>query len=231
MAQLAGAIDLLRHRVRLKDGFYGPFNGQRRRIAIVEAILAGADFAGAIETGTFRGTTTRFLADRLPSVVSVEINPRYLTFARLRLRKRKNVAIVEGDTVSQLPHILRRQNRGRPVFVYLDAHWGGKLPLGEELRILEESGLEYVAAIDDFKVPGDSGYGFDGYAGKPGGGISPELVFASVARLSRIWVPAASSEVETGSLRGTGFLASEQMEPLLEKLVEAGLLRPVVRGA
>ena len=227
VAQLAGVIDLLRHRIRLKDGFYGPFNGQRRRIAIVEAIVSRGDFGCAIETGTFRGTTTKFLSDRFPSVVSIEINPRYLAFARLRLRKRRNVAIVEGDSAAELPAILLQRETGKPIFVYLDAHWGN-VPLARELNILEESSLDYVAAIDDFEVPGDDGYGYDSF-GKERGGIGPALVFKAVPRLRRLWVPAASSAVETGSMRGTGFVASPGMEPLLEALANANLLRPVGR--
>ncbi len=229
LAQLAGAIDLARHRVRLKQGFYGPFNGQRKRIAIVEAIIAGGDFGGAIETGTYRGNTTKFLADRFPHVVSIEINPRYAAFARLRLRTRKNLKIVEGDSVAQLPAILRQQQAGRPIFLYLDAHWGGNLPLVDELRILEDSALDYAAAIDDFLVPGDDGYGYD--TGKGFGAIGPEVVFKAVPRLRRLWVPAAPSETEAGSMRGTGFVASPAMEPLLEALARTNLLRPVDRSA
>ena len=223
LAQMAGAIDLARHRVRLKQGFSGPFNGQRRRIAIVEAIMSGEDFGSAIETGTYRGNTTKFLADRLPHVVSIEINPRYVSFARLRLRARKNVKIIEGDSVGHLPAILRQQQAGKPVFVYLDAHWGGNLPLAKELRILEDSALDYAAAIDDFKVPGDDGYGYDS-------SIGPALVFKAIPRLRRLWVPAAPSETEAGSMRGTGFVASPAMEPLLETLARANLLRPVERS-
>ncbi|MGH6926180.1 MAG: hypothetical protein ACRED5_20835 [Propylenella sp.] len=226
LAQLAGAIDLARHRIRLKDGFYGPFNGQRKRITIVEAIVANGDFGCAVETGTFRGTTTKFLSDRFPRVVSIEINPRYVAFARLRMRKRRNVEIVEGDSAAELAPILRRLERGKPIFAYLDAHWGN-LPLTPELRALEESSLDYVAAIDDFEVPGDAGYGFDMHGKR--GAIGPALVFDAAPRLRRVWTPAAPSDVETGSMRGTGFLASPKMEPMLEALERSILLRPVLR--
>jgi hypothetical protein len=228
IAQLAGAVDLARHRMRLKDGFYGPFNGQRKRIAIVEAIAASGDFGCAVETGTFRGTTTKFLADRFPRVVSIEINPRYVAFSRLRLRTRRNVEIVEGDSAAELAPILQRLESGRPIFAYLDAHWGN-LPLTPELRALEESSLDYVAAIDDFEVPGDAGYGFDVHGGNHGA-IGPALVFGAVPRLRRVWAPAAPSDVETGSMRGTGFLASPKLEPLLEALEGRKLLRPVLRS-
>jgi predicted O-methyltransferase YrrM len=225
IARFAGAIDLARHRMRLKDGFYGPFNGQRRRIAIIAALIADGDFGCAIETGTFRGTTTKLLAERLPRVVSIELNPRYVTFARLRLRKRENVEIVEGDSASALPAILRRTPPGKPVFVYLDAHWGN-IPLAAELRALEDSPLDYVAVMDDFQVPGDEGYGFDGHGAAA---IGPALVFQAVPRLRRLWVPAAPSDAESGSLRGTGFAASPKLEPLLDALAQSGLLRAIER--
>ncbi len=225
IARLVGAIDLLRHRARLRHGFYGPFNGQRERIAIIEALCSSAGFGCAIETGTYRGTTTRFLAERFPQVLSIEINPRFATFSRLRLRKRTNVTIVEGDSTAELQAALRREDIAPPVFAYLDAHWGSQ-PLGKELGIFEESGLDYIAAIDDFEVPGDDGYGFDRARGLV---IGPRLVFDSIERPSRLWVPSASGDRETGSQRGTGFVASASMETLLERLEKAGMLRPVAR--
>ena len=231
LAQLAGAIDLVRHRIRLKQGFYGPFNGQRKRIAIVEAIRSGAEFGYAIETGTYRANTTKFLGDRFPYVVSIEINPRYAAFSRLRLRERRNVQIIEGSSAAQLPAILKKQPTDKPVFVYLDAHWGGNLPLVAELSTLEGSGLDYVAVIDDFKVPGDNGYGFDTYRGAESGPIGSALVFKAVPRLRRLWVPAAPSDTEAGSMRGTGFVASAGLEPLLERVERGNLLRPVQRPA
>lgn len=225
--QLIGAVDLLRHRTRLKENFGGPFNGQRRRIAIVEAILSKCDFTCAIETGTHRGTTTKYLSDHFPRVISIETQVRYLTFARLRLRKRKHVEVIEGNSGRDLGRVLGDLDSKGPVFAYLDAHWGGHLPLGDELQALERSGRDYIAVIDDFLVPGDKGYGFDSYRG--GVKIDASYVFRSVPRLKHLWVPEAPSDVETGRIRGAGFLASQGLEPVLAELGELRLLKPVPR--
>lgn len=230
VGQITGAVDMLRHRMRVKQGYPGPFNGQRKRIAIIEALMAMGNFGCAIETGTFRGNTTKYLADHFPRTVSIEKNPRYAAFSRLRLRTRKNLTIVDGDSAEELPAVLRKQPPGTPLFVYLDAHRRGRLPLVDELQSLDRSGFDYVAVIDDFKVPGDDGYGFDVYPGKEGGEVGPPIVFEAIPRLERLWVPAASSENEAGKVRGTGFLASPTMETLLSQLERSNLLRPVTRG-
>jgi hypothetical protein len=49
------------------------------------------------------------------------------------------------------------------VFFHLDAHWEGDLPLQEEIEIILGRFPNFLIMIDDFRVPGDSGYGFDDY--------------------------------------------------------------------
>ena len=51
-----------------------------------------------IETGTFLGDTTHFLASRGYSVVTVEVEPRLASWARARFDSVANVRVVEGDS-------------------------------------------------------------------------------------------------------------------------------------
>jgi hypothetical protein len=84
------------------------------------------------------------------------------------------------------------------VLFYLDAHWGDDLPLMEELTIIAPNWSESAIVIDDFQVPGDSGYGFDDYGqqGRLTVDFLPEL-----AGWGALY-PSAASAIETGGRRG-----------------------------
>ena len=151
-----------------------------------------------LETGTYRGATTAFLATtfRVP-IASVEAVPRYREYAAHRLADEPLVTLDQGDS----REFLRKQARvsGGTVFFYLDAHWEGDLPLAEELDIVAAAWSRAVVMIDDFQVPDDPGYGYDDYG--PGKALAEDYLPESVAGWSRYY-PATSSEAETGARRG-----------------------------
>ena len=49
----------------------------------------------------------------------------------------------------------------RSTLFYLDAHGREHLPLGDELDLIHDNYRRWIIVVDDFKVPGDSGYAFD----------------------------------------------------------------------
>lgn len=146
--RLVARLDHLRREPREPWG--GAFNGQRHRQAIVAELAEALRFDEVVETGTFRGTTTEFLADTVGvPLKTVEFQPRYYHYSRRRLRKR-DVELALGDSRSFLRELASREGASSErVLFYLDAHWEEDLPLGEEMLIIaahsvassEETGL------------------------------------------------------------------------------------------
>jgi len=157
-------VGLKRLRTAMKGRNYY-FNGQENRARVFAAIDAEVPFANYVETGTFLGMTTDFLARRAKArgaqVHSCEINDRHHAIATRTVGHLPNVDLQRANSVDFLaalaPRISRSQN-----FVYLDAHWNDYLPLRDELSIIRGWG-NTVVLIDDFKVPFDPHFGWDKY--------------------------------------------------------------------
>jgi hypothetical protein len=201
----AASVDLRRTSYWL--GWGGPLNGQLRRREIVRELGRAIQFDGVIETGTFRGSSTEFLAAVFGRVWTVESNERAFAFSAKRLSTNPDVTVELGDSRKFLDRLLRQSEMdGKTLFIYLDAHWKDDLPLADELSIIAAAPIQSVVMIDDFQVPDDSGYGYDDY------GPGKALVEANlpVSRLEgwALMYPAARSVDETGAKRGCCILAS-----------------------
>src|SRR6185503_7616085 len=120
-------------------------------------------FDAIIETGTFRGSTTLFLAHNSGGapVFTSEVNTRVFETARRRLRAFQNLHMYNLDS----RQVLKTADlaRYRRPFFYLDAHWLADLPLSEEINVICQKWVDYVVMVDDFQVPDDPGYGYDDY--------------------------------------------------------------------
>lgn len=201
--RLVGQLDYL-CRPELGVAWGGPFNGQEGRRAIFEALLGAVKPVAILETGTFRGTTTEYLARAAVPVHTVERLPRNYGFAKARLRTLRNVHVAHGDSRTELRRWVEADDapyKGQAVVAYLDAHWNADMPLVEELDILFRNCPNAVAMVDDFQVPGDAGYGFDDYG--EGRALTEEYVLP-VMRNHRLaaFYPSLPSRQETGSQRG-----------------------------
>ncbi|MCP3958744.1 MAG: class I SAM-dependent methyltransferase [bacterium] len=208
----------------LKDPYGGPFNGQAHRRALFLQLLEAFPFQVLVETGTFRGATTRFLADASGRpVFTVDAHPRYYHYARLRFRRRPDITVEAGDSRRFLERLARAPAVPREdVFFYLDAHWQADLPLREELEIVCRSWTDSVIMVDDFRVPGDDGYIYDNYG--EGRELSLEYLESLVPGRLDAFFPSLSSEQETGKRRGCVVLASG--EPAARRLRALSSLRP-----
>jgi hypothetical protein len=184
----------------------GPLNAQQLRRQVFLELLEIFRFQAVVETGAYRGDTTGFFAQEsgLP-VYSVEVNARYYSYAKRRLGHHRRVNLTLGDSPGFLSALVR--DRAVPkagVFFYLDAHWGEYLPLRDEIKLILQHWQESVMMIDDFRVPGDDGYGYGTCAGE-------ELCLGYLKPLSRFGLvafPAASSSCESGARRGCVVLAT-----------------------
>ncbi len=205
-------------RPRLRQAWGGPFNGQANRQQIFRQLVARLPLSAIVETGAYRGTTTRFLAEvsGLP-VFTVDAHPRYYHYARLRFRRHPLITVEEGDSRRFLERLAgdRTVSRER-VFFYLDAHWQEDLPLYEELQIICRAWTDPVVMVDDFRVPGDAGYTYDNY----GDGRELRLAYLEPLVPDRLqaFFPALPSDRETGARRGSVVLATAPVAADLEGL-------------
>jgi hypothetical protein len=124
----------------------------------------------AIETGTYHGDTTVWLAENFDRVYTVEYNESYLKVAKENISKYTNINSYLGISTDYLGKFLY-ESKDDNIIVFLDAHWYAN-PVLQELDRIKESGLKPIIAIHDFKVPSRPDLGYDLY---PEQGIVYEL--------------------------------------------------------
>lgn len=139
--------------------FYA-FNGDGIEGLLIKTVVTSLKVDLIVETGTYLGSTAYFLSKNFPNIriITIECNKTYWRKARKVLSRCGNVKQYLGTSVKILPK-LDWQDVENPLF-YLDAHWGGIFPLGEELRFIANHIGRAIIVIDDFQVPGKAGYAF-----------------------------------------------------------------------
>jgi predicted O-methyltransferase YrrM len=192
----------------LQNCWGGPFNGQRGRQAMVLDLLRTLGPVAIIETGAFRGITTEWLAAHFSGpVFACEKERLYYLQAEARLNRFPNVSLALRDSRLFLRDILDSLPKTEISFFYLDAHWQLDLPLREELQLIFEWNRKAVVLIDDFKVPNDSGYGWDDYG--PNRSLEIKLLDGVIPKNFKVFFPSLHSSEETGGVRGCCVIASE----------------------
>jgi predicted O-methyltransferase YrrM len=205
--QAAANLDLAD--AELQRSWGGPMNGQRGRAEAFLALITAIEASAIVETGTYRGTTTEWMAANFHDpIYTCEIDPRMYYQAREKLGGYSNVTCVLQDSREFLRAVLPKLERERAVLFYLDAHWQEDLPLQEELALIFKNHPRAVIMIDDFAVPHDSGYAWDDYG--PGKQLTLELLSASEGRDARIFFPSLPSQAETGAKRGCCVLTKDE---------------------
>jgi hypothetical protein len=202
--------------VLLADSVFRPdpatgMNGQQKRKQIVELICADFRPQLAVETGTFFGSTTGYLATtlRVP-IISCDLRERYHHVARRLLRELPHVELRLQDSRSFLRALASDSETTRlRTFFYLDAHWYDDLPLRDELDIIARHWHDFVAVIDDFLVPDAPDYGYDDYG--TGRRIDLSFVEACLAQHGlRAFFPRVPACEETGQRRGYCIIIPER---------------------
>jgi hypothetical protein len=175
-----------------------------------------------LETGTYMGETTRFFVGNGVPVYTVELKRWFWFIARVRLGwSNPELTLLRGDSLDAIRVLGQREYR-RPL-VYLDAHWWGKPPVREEVSELMLGWDEVLTIIDDCRVPGDDGYGYDSFDGQP---FDLDLFELDDTVLAAY--PAHPSSVETGARRGTLYLArGKAAEAALRSAMSGGLVREI----
>ena len=183
-----------------------PFNGQNSRYRQIVLISEFFKPTVAIETGTYLGTSTPALAKLVSrQTYTIEFVKSFAEKSKKRFNSRfnsLNITLLQGDSALLMKGILGELDPDTEgVLAYLDAHWEKEIPTKNELTALASWGGNWVAIIDDFKVPGDPSYGFDQY-----GEIAVDLTLIPNSQGIQIFVPKISAETETGAKKGTAYV-------------------------
>jgi predicted O-methyltransferase YrrM len=157
LVQQAADIELLSSEIQNCWG--GPFNGQEGRLAIIQELLEAVVPAAVVETGTYRGISTHWLAQHFAGPIwSCEAEDLYFLQAERRLKGCRSVFLELSDSRPFLKRLVLTLTPDHPTFFYLDAHWKQDLPLRDELAIIFASQPKAVVMVDDFRIPQDAGY-------------------------------------------------------------------------
>jgi hypothetical protein len=91
----------------------------------------------AVETGTYRGGTTRELAEMFPAVVTIELSAGLHTAAVAELAGIPAITALHGNSAALLPELA---DPATPTLWFLDGHWSGGPTAGEEAEcpVLDE---------------------------------------------------------------------------------------------
>jgi hypothetical protein len=77
-----------------------------------------------IETGTFRGVTTRRCAPLFQRIYTIEIDPQLASAAARHLKPFPHITVIEGDAQKEVLRILSSKTE-RDVLIFLDGHYSG----------------------------------------------------------------------------------------------------------
>lgn len=155
---------------------YRAFNTNPHISSFVSYLYQSNPLNIAIETGTFEGNTTKFLASLFEKVHTIEIfEPKYIE-AKKRLNLYDNIDFHLGSSDEVLKKLLPRLKNASILF-YLDAHetvLSGAItdtpvhwPLLEELKTIALTHHDNcVIMIDDIQVPKRPDIHFDTYNGE-----------------------------------------------------------------
>jgi hypothetical protein len=195
-------------------------HAQEGRRAVVAELFQRLGLRQAIETGTFIGRTTNYLARTFGAPVhSCELVARYHHTARRMLRNCTGVHLYLRDSRSFLRELAASEEMtSLPTFFYLDAHWYDDLPLADELDIIASAWKKYVVLVDDFAVPGDPGYVYDDYG--PGKALVIDYLLPLMGRHRlRAFFPTTRADRETGGRAGYVVVAPDALAPAVRQIL------------
>jgi len=209
-----------------KNIWGGAFNGQSFRRKIFQQLCERNNFELIVETGSYRGNTTLFMAEQRIPIVTVEFDPRIFGYVSTRFLLNSQIKTFNNDSRTFLKKIANDSSINKEnVFFYLDAHWRDDLPLAEELDIIFSHWVNSVIMIDDFQVPNTS-YEYDDY----GHGKALTLDYVSNALSGQnysVYFPAVDETQETGFKRGCAILCnSDSIDQRLTQCDTLSLWQP-----
>lgn len=200
------------------------FHGDQYLLNLIDVPLETSDTF--IETGTNRGRTLRYVAERYGHLeaVSCEPDPDSYRRAVAALKDYEDVTVSNELSQEFLPNVISEYEGELPT-IFLDAHGPGfEWPLRFEIDLITTELTEAAILIDDFRVPGRSGFEYDAYDGQE---CSLDYIRGDMNRKRDYRIVYPDYSVKTSSyhpLRGYGLLLMNCKEdmipgPLLENFV------------
>lgn len=188
--------------VRSSDGG-GPFGFDITVALIVDDLIMAYSCDAIVETGCFLGDTTSYLGRRYPElpVYSCDNDARHASFTQHRLRAISNVTVTCIDSPELVTAMVSRHVRP---LLFLDAHWGERWPLGQELAAITTG----IVMIHDFDI-GHPRFSFDTYQGVACG---PAVLASMPTPPARYFTPNPLADhplpcLQTGRRAGVGIVA------------------------
>lgn len=147
--------------------FESAFHGDPNYQKIVPLIIKDFKATAFVETGTYLGHSSEFIAIQFPALplFTTEINDSFFDLAQQRLSAYPQVKQFKKHTLDFLKQDLIHFDLGeRPVF-FIDAQREQDWPLIEELTFIKEHYQNAILVVDDMQVPGQPQFPYDNYGG------------------------------------------------------------------
>lgn len=209
--RMRGSIDyyLGHHSLFYPGG--GPMNGQTARLEVVRTLIGALRPALLVESGTFRGTTTEWLAQFGTQVVSIETDPRFHEFSQHRLGARENVRLMLGKPVDALRQLLAECAFAQGTVLFcLDGRSAAHLPLRQQLEFIFANCPSFVIVVDNVRVEADTGYFFEDFG--PDQVVNAAYLDACALPGLAVFFPAVPGREEAGLRRGSVLLTGSRYE-------------------
>ena len=124
---------------------------------LLNAFLSDFEIDRFIETGTYKGHTAKWAAERIPEVCTIEKSDKYFKESMMILGEYTNIQLFNGESANYLRELSLRD--GRSIF-WLDAHWSGGMtsgreaecPILSELDAIGEESKRHIILIDDARL-------------------------------------------------------------------------------
>ena len=153
----------------LRRNFDAPYPTFIKRKTLVSHSIENAAW---IETGTYMGSTTQFLAKRYPKVTTIEPSAYFFRFSESRLKRSRNVATLFGPSEVHFETALNGNQK--EVNIWLDGHFseGGTFlgdsvsPIVHELEIIARHKSKFNSIrvfVDDVRLFQRDGWQATGY--------------------------------------------------------------------
>lgn len=159
-----------------------------------------------IETGTYRGFTTKRLAE-IAETYTVELNRDFFEQSRANIGENPKIKQFCNNTVDFLRTELDLV-ADRKILFFLDAHFYNQpCPLLDELLVIAAKKIKPVIVIHDFVNPNYPEYGFDSYNGQD---FTWEWIKPSIEKIYGEKYSYYYNKKATGAKRGVIFISPNE---------------------